>query len=128
MALDRETGLVVGAQVMLEPSFEQMQRFADSLPTALRYCTDGFTLYQDLIWPQAASHVFSRAKEQTHTIKSLNSNLRTYLKRLARRCRCFSRCLRALERTVRLFVYHYNCRQRLILASPQCRHRLPLLL
>jgi IS1 family transposase len=127
MALARETGLVVGAQVMLERSFEQMQRFADRLPEAERYCTDAFTLYQDLIWPGAAPHVVSRKKEETHTIESLNANLRTYLKRLARRCRCFSRCFHALERALRLFVYHYNRRQRLIQASPQYRHHLTLL-
>lgn len=127
MALARETGLVVGARVMTERSFENMQQFADALPQAQRYCPDGLTLSQDLIWPQAATHVVSRAKEETHTIESLNANLRTSLKRLARRCRCFSRCLLALERAVRLFVYHYNRRQRLLLASPQFRHRFPLL-
>ena len=66
MALARETGLVVGAQVLLERFFEQMQHFADGLPPASRDCTDAFTLYQDLIWPGAAPHVVSRAKEQTH--------------------------------------------------------------
>jgi hypothetical protein len=66
-------------------------------------------------------------KEETHTIESVNANLRTYLKRLARCTRCFSRSLDALRRAVQLFVYHYNQRQRLYLAHPSYRGCLPLL-
>jgi hypothetical protein len=71
--------------------------------------------------------VLSVGKEDTYMVESLNANLRTYLARLARASRCFSRSLEALRRAVRLFVYHYNQRQRLYLAHPAYRGRLPLL-
>ena len=69
----------------------------------------------------------SVGKEEPYTSESLQANLRTYLKRLARRSRCFSRSLEALRRAVRLFVYSYNHRQRLSLAHPRLRGHVPLL-
>jgi hypothetical protein len=80
-----------------------------------------------VIWPEGGQHLLSLGKEETYTIESLNANLRTYLKRLVRRTRCFSRSLEALRRAVRLFVYSYNQRQRLYLAHPSLRGHLPLL-
>lgn len=104
-----------------------MQAVIDHLPTATRYCTDGLAVYQDLVWPEHSTHVVSVGKRDTHTIESVNANLRTYLKRLARRTRCFSRCMEALRRSIRLFVWHYNRRQRVLLTRPQYRTTLPLL-
>ncbi len=127
MAVARETGLSVGEAVVRQRTQEVMQRFADGLPVAQRYCSDPFPVYAEVIWPMDGAHVLSRQKEETYTIESLNANLRTYLKRLARRSRCFSRCIQALRRAVRLFVFHYNRRQLHILAHPQYRDRLPLL-
>ena len=66
-------------------------------------------------------------KQETPTVESLNAHLRTYLARLARSSRCFSRSLEALRRTARLFVYHYNQRQQVSLAHPAYRGRFPLL-
>jgi uncharacterized protein with WD repeat len=77
----------------------------------------------DLEWPQGSTHVISQAKEQTHTIESLNANLRHYLKRLARRTRCFSKSFKALARSVKLFAWYYNRRQRVILANNLSRYR-----
>lgn len=99
----------------------------DSLPPASRYTSDGHAAYQELLWPETSQHVLSLGKEETYTVESLNANLRTYLQRLARRSRCFSRSLEALRRTLRLFVYYYNQRQRLYLAHPRLRGHLPLL-
>lgn len=69
----------------------------------------------------------SIAKEETFTIEGINADLRTYLGRLKRRSRCFSRSVRSLAEAVRLFVWHYNRRQRAINANPRLRHTLPLL-
>lgn len=104
-----------------------MQLLVDTLPTAQRYTSDGHAAYAELVWPEGSQHIVSVRKEETYTIESLNANLRTYLKRLARRSRCFSRSLDALQRALRLFVYYYNRRQRLYLAHPALRGRLPLL-
>ena len=99
----------------------------DTLPFAPRYTSDGHAAYAELVWPENSQHIVSIRKAETYTIESLNANLRTYLKRLARRCRCFSRSLEALRRAVRLFVFYYNQRQRLYLAHPSLRGCLPLL-
>lgn len=50
-------------------------------------------------------------KKETYSVEAVNADLRHYLKRLARKSRCFSRRLDALSRNIRLFVYCYNQRQ-----------------
>lgn len=119
----RDTRLIVGAQVLEELSWEQVQAVIDTLPPAQHYCTDRSPIYPDLLWPQGSSHIISKAKEQTHTIESLNANLRHYLKRLCRRTRAFSKCIQALRRAVRLFVWFYNRRQRIALARDLSNHQ-----
>ena len=127
VAVARDTRLIVGHSVLGERSWEDMQALVDRLPPADRYCSDQLALYQDLCWPEGSEHVVSEGKRDTHTVESLNANLRTYLGRLKRKSRCFSRCIEALRRAVRLFVWHYNRRQRLLLAHPHMRGGLPLL-
>jgi IS1 family transposase len=127
MAVARDTGLIVGQAVSLDRGVETLQALVDTLPAAERFASDGHAAYAELIWPEGGQHVLSVGKEETHTIESVNANLRTYLKRLARRTRCFSRSLDALRRAIRLFVYYYNQRQRLYLAHPSYRGCLPLL-
>ena len=103
-----------------------MQQFVERLPQASRYCSDALAVYGELMWPDGSTHVVSQKKEETYTIESLNADLRTYLGRLKRRSRCFSRCWEALARAVRLFVWHYNRRKRIILQHPHYRNGLPL--
>ena len=107
----------MGMQVLEELQWEGMQEVVDNLPQADNYCSDRSPIYPDLLWPQGSTHIISQAKEETHTIESLNANLRHYLKRLARRTRCFSKCFKALARSVKLFAWYYNRRQRVILAN-----------
>jgi IS1 family transposase len=128
MAVARGSGLIVGQAVTLDRSRSTLQSLVDTLPPAPRYSSDGHAAYQEIVWPQESSHIVSQAKEETYTIESLNANLRTYLGRLARRSRCFSRSLEALRQAIRLFVYYYNQRQRLYLAHSSYRGRLPLLI
>jgi insertion element IS1 protein InsB len=127
MAVARDTELIVGQAVSQERDMETFQALADTLPAAQRSTSDGLAVYAELVWPEGGQHVLSVGKTETHTVESLNANLRTYLARLARSSRCFSRSLEVLRQTVRLFVYHYNQRQRLFLAHPAYRGRLPLL-
>jgi len=127
MGICRDTGLITGCAVMQERSLEKMQAFVDELPPALFYCSDGISLYQELVWPLESEHLISKAKERTHTVESINAQLRTYLGRLKRRSRCFSRSMVALWQSVRLFVWHYNRRQRKILSDPKkYKNKLPL--
>ena len=108
---------------MAELSWENVQGVIDTLPPAQHYCTDQSSIYPDVLWPRGSAHIVSKAKEQTHTIESINANLRHYLKRLCRRTRAFSKCILALRRAVRLFVWFYNRRQRIALARDLTKHQ-----
>src|SRR5579885_1852923 len=127
VAVSRTTGLIVGEQVSLDRSLAGLQAVVDTLPPAPRSTSDGRAAYAELVWPEGSQHLVSLGKEETYTIESVNANLRTYLKRLARRSRCFSRSLEALRRALRLFIYYYNHRQRRYLAHPTLRGHLTLL-
>jgi len=116
---------------MQERNWNSMQAYADELPFANRYCSDELTVYSELLWPPDpqggnSSYVLSYGKEETYTIEGVNADLRTYLGRLKRRSRCFSRCIEALRRAVRMFVWHYNRRQRAYLANPTLKGNLCL--
>lgn len=50
-------------------------------------------------------------KSETYRVEGVNAELRHYLARLARRSRCFSRCIHALRRVIKLFVFAWNHRQ-----------------
>ncbi len=126
MAVARDTRLVVGCCVMRERNWRAMQQFIDRLPAAQRYCSDRLAVYQELMWPPNSEHVVSRGKEETYTIESLNADLRTYLGRLKRRSRCFSRSWQALARAVRMFTWFYNKRRRTLLQHPKYRNGLAL--
>ena len=117
----------MGEQVSQDRGLATLQAVVDTLPPAHRYTSDGHAAYAELVWPEGSQHIVSLAKEETYMVESLNANLRTYLARLARRSRCFSRSVEALRRAVRLFVYYYNQRQRLYLAHSALKGRLPLL-
>ena len=132
VSVARESRLIVGAAVMEERTWENMQAYADELPFANRYCTDELAVYGELLWPpnpqgENSTYIISYGKEQTYTIEGVNADLRTYLGRLKRRSRCFSRSIAALRRTLRLFVWHYNKRQRTYNAHPRLKGNLSLL-
>ena len=60
---------------------------------------------------ERAPHEMRTDKQETYSVEAVNADLRHYLKRLARKSRCFSRRLEALHKNLRLFVYCYNQRQ-----------------
>lgn len=86
-----------------------LQAVIDAAPHAPRYYTDGFNTYKELCrW---GTHTSMYDKSQTYAVEATNADPRHYLARLARRSRCFSRCIHALARAVDLFVHCYNARQ-----------------
>jgi insertion element IS1 protein InsB len=127
VAVARESRLIVGQWVTRVVDWVGTQLFADALPVAARYCTDGGSVYPVVAWPGAGAHVVSVNKDETYTIEGINADLRTYLGRLKRRSRCFSRSIEKLEEAMRLFVWHYNRRRRVINLNPAYRDTLPLL-
>ena len=86
-----------------------MQSVIDSAPPASRYFSDAFNTYRELCW--WGEHRAMYDKSETYSVEGVNADLRHYLARLARRSRCFSRCISALTRAVDLFVRCYNARQ-----------------
>ena len=131
VSVARDTRLIGGASVLESRDERSMQQYADDLPQAESYSSDQLAVYGDLLWPdtpqgEPSSYVISYGKEETYTIESINADLRTYLGRLKRRSRCFSRSIEALRRAVRLFVWFYNRRRCIYLAHPRLKGNLCL--
>jgi IS1 family transposase len=82
----------------------------DQAVKAKRYHSDAFDAY-DRLWYHYGQYEVSQGKTDTFSVEGDNAELRHYLARLARRSRCFSRCIDALEWAVRLFIYCFNRRQ-----------------
>ena len=98
---------IVGFDVAHDKSPTRIQNIVDNAPPAERYCTDGWTGYIDVIYP--GSHVRNiRDKSDTHTVESVNADLRHYIPILRRRSRCFPRKLETLQAVLSVFVEAYN--------------------
>jgi insertion element IS1 protein InsB len=108
--VDRANGCIVGWDVVTQRSTSVMQRWLNHTPAARRYFSDDFPTYGTLDY-RPGRHFVAPGKTQTYTVESDNANLRHYLARLARKSRCFSRCIQALRRAIHLFVHCYNLQQ-----------------
>jgi len=82
----------------------------DNSPQAVWYYSDLFAGYRALIYTPG-THTPMPDKSETYRVEGMNAELRHYLKRLARKTRCFSRSFQALHRAVKLFVFAWNRRQ-----------------
>ncbi len=100
----------MGWDVVAERTETALQALVDRSPQAQHYYSDDFSTYHALVY-YPGHHQALRDKRQTYSVEADNSVLRHYLARLARRSRCFSRCLHALRRAIKLFVYAWNRRQ-----------------
>jgi insertion element IS1 protein InsB len=87
-----------------------MQAVLDSSPQAYFYFSDQFATYDTLVY-YPALHQSLPDKSQTYSVEADNAEIRHYLARLARKSRCFSRCIFALWRAIKLFVFAWNRRQ-----------------
>ena len=109
-AVDRTTHCYVGWAVVEERGEATLQQVVDHAPQAHAYYSDGFATYANLVYGEA-TYTAVLDKSQTYTVAGGNADLRHYLARLGRTSRCFSRCLQALARAVKLMVWCYNQRQ-----------------
>lgn len=89
---------------------ETLQFALDATPQAVWYYSDLFATYKALIYTPG-THTPMPDKSETYRVEGMNAELRHYLKRLCRKTRCFSRCPKALQRTLKLFVFAWNRRQ-----------------
>jgi IS1 family transposase len=108
--VDRATRCIVNCTVAWGVSDELLQALLDDTPEAHWYYSDELSAYQDLAFGFGI-HFARPDKAETYSVEGDNAELRHYLARLARRSRCFSRCIDALRLAVRLFVYCWNQRQ-----------------
>ena len=108
--VERATSCIVGWCVGYERTEAVMQALVDAAPQAVLYYSDDFPTYSALIY-KPGQHIAMPDKSQTYRVEGDNAELRHYLARLARRSRCFSRSVLALQRALKLFVYAWNRRQ-----------------
>ncbi len=107
--MDRDTRCVLSWDVVAQRTSEALQACLERAPQAKHYYSDAFPVYDTLYY--GAPHEMRTDKDETYSVEAVNADLRHYLKRLARKSRCFSRRLQALVNHIRLFVYCYNQRQ-----------------
>ena len=108
--VDRETRCIINWRVLEERTEPAFQAMLDESPQAQRYYSDAFGVYGQLIYDPGQHRALSD-KSETYSVEGCNAELRHYLARLARRSRCFSRCLQALRYAIKIFVYAWNRRQ-----------------
>lgn len=108
--VDRRTSCILAWAVDSERSPATLQGLVDDAPQAAYYFSDLYAPYRSLIYIPGR-HTPMPDKSETARVEGDNAELRHYLARLARRSRCFSRCIQALRRAIKLFVYAWNRRQ-----------------
>lgn len=105
--VSRKPRHIVGFDVAFDKSPDRIQKMVDAAPSVASYCTDGYLGYVDVVYP--GKHVRNiHDKSDTHTVESVNADLRHYIPVLARRSRCFARRLETLQAVVAVFVDAYN--------------------
>jgi len=105
--ISREPRQIVGFDVQLDKSTFRLQGIVDNAQEAKNYATDGNPSYLDVIFP--GTHIRNiRDKRDTHTIESINADLRHYISGLARKSRCFYRRLDTLQAVLEVFIDAYN--------------------
>jgi insertion element IS1 protein InsB len=109
---------LVGWDVVWQRTTDKLQAVVDSSPEATSYFSDQFHTYETLVY-YPGQHQALADKSQTYAVEADNAELRHYLARLARKSRCFSRCIKALWRAVKLFVFAWNRRQLFKRAHPK---------
>ena len=108
--VDRATRCFLGWSVCWEATAREVERLLATTRRGRWYYSDGNPIYGEQSYFPGVHHTV-RDKSETYSVEGGNAELRHYLGRLARSSRCFSRCIEALRKAVRLFVYYWNQRQ-----------------
>jgi insertion element IS1 protein InsB len=108
--VDRTTSCILAWAVEETRSEAVLQRLVDTARQARFYYSDLLAVYRCLVY-RPGLYTPMPDKSETYRVEGNNSELRHYLARLARKSRCFSRCIHALRRAVKRFVYAWNRRQ-----------------
>jgi insertion element IS1 protein InsB len=108
--VDRDTSCILAWRVDWQRPETLLQAMVDEAPQARYYYSDLYAPYRNLIYSPAI-HTSMPDKSETYRVEGDNAEIRHYLARLARKSRCFSRCIHALRRALKLFVFAWNRRQ-----------------
>src|SRR5664279_1482662 len=108
--VDRRTSCILAWAVGYERTEMILQALVDRAPQARFYYSDLFALYRTLVYSPGL-YTPMPDKSETYRVEGDNAEMRHYLARLARSSRCFSRCIDALRRAMKLFVFAWNQRQ-----------------
>jgi insertion element IS1 protein InsB len=115
--VDRATRCVVNWSVCWEPNGDLVDQMLAESSHGRWYYSDANLIYEGRGY-YPGHHTGLRDKSETYSVEGNNAELRHYLARLVRKSRCFSRCIEALRKAVRLFVYYWNQRQLYRRANP----------
>ena len=107
--VDRETRCLLAIQAVWQRSQAVAQGLVNQSP-ARQYYSDQFPLYDSLEY-RRGYHLSLFDKSETYSVEGVNAELRHYLTRLARKSRCFSRCIDWLNRHLKAFAHAWNRRQ-----------------
>ena len=107
--VDRETRSFLAIQAVFKRSKAIGQEMLNQA-AAEQYCSDMFPMYSSLSY-RRSSHLALPDKSETYSVEADNAELRHYLTRLARKSRCFSRCIEWLNRHLKAFAHAWNLRQ-----------------
>jgi insertion element IS1 protein InsB len=108
--VDRRTSCILAWAVEYERTETVLQALVDRARQARFYYSDLFALYRTLVYSPGL-YTPMPDKSETYRVEGDNAQMRHYLARLARSSRCFSRCIHALRRAMKLFVFAWNQRQ-----------------
>ena len=107
--VDRATRCFLGIRAVFQRTQTVGQQMVNQA-RAQQYYSDQFSLYDSLSY-RRGHHLSLFDKSETYSVEGNNAELRHYLTRLARRSRCFSRCLDWLNRHLKAFAHAWNRRQ-----------------
>lgn len=107
--VDRETRCLLAVRAVWQRSQAVGQWLVNQSP-AQQYYSDQFPLYDSLEY-RRGYHLSLFDKSETYSVEGVNAELRHYLTRLARKSRCFSRCIDWLNRHLKAFAHAWNRRQ-----------------
>ena len=108
LMVSRNPRQIVGYDVAYDKSPDRIQEMVDRGPPALKYCTDGYLGYKDVVYYPGEHVRNTRDKSDTYTAEGVNADLRHYIPVLARRSRCFARTLETLRAVIEVFIEAYN--------------------
>jgi len=107
--VDRETRCFLSIRAVWQRRRQAGQQKVNGVPDQ-QYYSDRFPLYDSLVY-RKGYHLSLSDKSETYSVEGDHAELRHYLTRLVRRSRCFSRCLRWLNRHLKAFAHVWNQRQ-----------------